>query len=870
MKNQLGGDARARWVRRWTGWVVGVGVGACWTVLAVAQPASDMKRFDIQAGSLQAALQAFGEQSGAQILYTPEIVAGRDAPTVRGSYSAEAALEQLIGPAGLAYESVDADTFVLKAPPAPEKPTEPTSENRSRIEEVVVTARRREESQQDVPVAITTLSGDFLQDHAITQLSDLTSYVPTLLVDNFNSPTTTNIGIRGVRSTDIAPGQDSAVGVYFSDVNYGYTVGISPLLFDLQSVEVLKGPQGTLFGRNSTAGAMLISPSKPDQSDSYSLTAGSTFFDGGNGYNASATGNLQASETLSLRAAVNLVNRDGFVDNYADRDDTGFYQASPSVGLTNFEPLNDDSQLGWRLSALWSPSESVESYWMYQGAHVNTNGIAYAVNALNPDGFTALVFNGATLPSATEAYERVHARQARDLWTAESNINTFAKLDMHAVSNATSWDFSDRARLKNIVGYRYFERDDSIDFDGLPLQILEVRHPDTGREFSEELQLQGDSANGLFGWVLGLYYGEQSIERRSSQVVLQGPLTNTFTDSDNRSYAAFAQTTYRVPGVEGLSLTGGVRVTRDEREMVNRRFNDSGCVLTSGGMVLPEDQCEISGKDSYTEPTYTLGVDYKLDSGTLLYFAHRRGYRAGGFDYGATEQDLIGPFDPEFVTDFEVGLKKDWQIGGTSLRTNLALYTQDYEDIQRFIVRVDQPGAAVTNAASATITGGELELTFVPIDGLSISGFLSVVDASFDEFLTAQGDFSDNDFGQVPREQYSLAIDYLLPLDPDLGDLSLRADWSHRSDVFYTDTTQTDAYGPRDSLGQDGYGLLNLGMSWNSIARSSFDLSLFVRNATNEEVRPFGVVLYQSLGYNISTIGDPRTFGVQLGYRFGE
>ncbi len=849
--------------------------GILWSGASTAQAAENLKRFEIPAGSLADALRAAGQQGDAQILYTPELVEGRRVPALSGDYTSQQVLEALIRDAGLRVEVVDEGSYVIKpaATPAPQSaaPTPAAASSASRIEEVVVTARRREESQQDVPVAVTTLSGSFLENNAITQLSDLTSYVPALLVDNFNSPTTTNIGVRGVRSTDIAPGQDSAVGVYFAEVNYGYTVGISPLMFDLQSVETLKGPQGTLFGRNSTGGAMLLTPRKPGQEKEGNWKAGTTFFDGGVGYSASGAMNLPISDTFSVRAALNFLTRDGFVENVADREDTAFYQATPFVGLTNFDRLNDDRQLGWRVSTLWQPSDRFENYLMVQGAHVDGGGIGYALTALNPQGFTAMVFNGATLPSAQEAFDRIYARQQSDPWTAESNVDTFAKVDTIALSNASTWNFSDSARLKGIFGYRHYDRDDSINFDGLPLQVLEVRHPDTGRELSAEIQLQGESADGQFDWVSGIYFADQRIERRSSQVVLQGQPLNTHTDSDNKSYAAFAQATYRIAALEGLSVTGGVRVTRDERDLENRRFTDAGaCALTSGGAALSGESCRINGEDAYTEPTYSVGLDYKLDSGTLVYLAHRRGYRAGGFDYGATEQDLIGPFQPEFVTDFELGVKKDWYFGDALLRTNLALYTQDYDDIQRFIVRLDQPGAAVTNAASAKIQGGELEMTFVPTSALSFSGFISLVDASFDQFITAQGDFSDNDFGQVPKTQYSLSMDYLLPLNPDLGDVRLHADWSHRSRVFYTDTTQGDGFGPLASQGQDAYGLLNLGVRWDSIRRSAFDLSLYVRNATNEDTRPFGVVLYQSLGYNVATIGDPRVVGVELSYRFGE
>ncbi len=847
-------------------------------VAAAAQAAAATRSFQIPAGALADALDAFGEQSGLQILYRPELAENIGAAALQGEYGIEDALRILLAGTGLSYHFLGNDTVALRAavkPEASSAPVSPVAEAQAEtaqlaprgIEEIVVTARRREERQQDVPVAITALSGSFLEENSIAKLSDLNAYVPALQVDNFNSPTSTNLGVRGVRSTDIAPGQDSAVGVYFGEVNYGYTVGISQLMFDLQTVEVLKGPQGTLFGRNSTGGAMLLTPAKPVDDFDYSLTAGTTFFDGGSGYSGSGMINIPVASSLSLRAGFSFIDRDGYVENRIDRNDPQSFQANPSpnFGVANGERLNADRSMAWRIGALWTPSGSVESYFMYQGVHVDTSGIGYAVNALNPASPLVAVYNGQNgTPSAADNFNRIRDRQSRDFWTAESNIGSFVKLDMHALSNATTWNISDQLTLKNVIGYRYYDRHDNIDFDGMPLSVLEVQHPDTGREFSEEIQLQGRSESGMIDWVAGLYYSEQDIDRRSSQVIFGGDEQFTWVDSNNRSMAAFGQVTAKVPAVEGLSVTGGLRYTRDRREMLNRRFFESQCALFSAGQRLPQDECGFFGETQYGEFTYSANVDYKIDRDTLVYLAHRRGYRAGGFDYAAANQEIYGPFSPEFVTDFELGLKKDWRLGDSFLRTNVAFYHQKYDDIQRFILREDQPAASVTNAASASISGGELELTLIPFDGLDLSAFYALVVAGYDDF----GEFSDNEFAQVPRHQYSLSARYRLPLSAEIGDIRARADWSYRSHVYYVDTAQGDGFGPHESQGQDGYGLLNLGLSWGSVMRSSFDASLFVRNATNRETRPFGVQLYNSLGYNISTIGDPRVVGFELTYRF--
>src|SRR5829696_1631391 len=181
------------------------------------------------------------------------------------------------------------------------------------LEQVVVTARRREEQQQDVPVAVTALGADFLNQNAIVKIVDLNGKVPALRIDSFNSPSYTNVGIRAQRSPNVAPGQDSAVGYYFDEVNYGFPVGLNQQMFDLQSVEVVKGPQGTLFGRNTTGGALLVSSARPDTAFGGNASAGFTSYESGTGYTVTGVVNLPVSDQLQLRAAANTIQRDGYV-----------------------------------------------------------------------------------------------------------------------------------------------------------------------------------------------------------------------------------------------------------------------------------------------------------------------------------------------------------------------------------------------------------------------------------------------------------------------------------------------------------------------------------------------------------------------------
>jgi iron complex outermembrane recepter protein len=739
------------------------------------------------------------------------------------------------------------------------------------LEQVVVTARRKAEREQDVPLAVTALSGDFLERNAVTNITDLNGKVPSLSIESFNSRTYTNVGIRANRSANIAPGQDPAVGYYFNEVNFGFPVGINQQMFDLQAVEVVKGPQGTLFGRNTTGGAVLMTSARPTDEFEGSTSVGYTTFDGRDGHQGTAILNLPVADALAIRLGGEIVRRDGYVENLISDQQLAAYEVTPYLGTTNGKPMNDEHSSAWRVSVLWRPSDDVESLLIYQGSRMRTRGLAYTLTALNPLGFANFATGGAAL----SAFERRQQQQDEDFWTTEQGAALYDRLSTYGITNTTTWSITDSLTVKNVAGWRRFDLEQAIGISGLPFQILDSRINDYGREWSEELQLQGEAGTRI-SWVAGAYYSEQRIRHPNNSMIL--PQFGSVPDdqgslSENDSRALFVQATVQIPGVQGLSFTGGARRTKDNREMAAFHFASelrSACVIRdANGSPLPANACQLRGKTDYARTTYNLSLDYKLDDQTLIYLARRRGYRAGGWNYLPDNPQTFGPFEPEDVTDYEVGLKKDWFFGDASLRTNLAVYTQDYNGIQRFSNPVSNPTAfAVINAADSTITGGELELTFMPVSSLELGAFFSYIDADFKQFVTGSGDFSDNEFAQVPKRQYAVRARYTLPLGTAIGDVSLQADYNYRSHVFFVDTAEGPGDGPRASQGQDGYGLLNLRVDWETVLSSDFDLSLYVKNATAEEYNTFGIQLYSSLGYNIATIGEPRVVGLQGTYRF--
>jgi len=399
--------------------------------------------------------------------------------------------------------------------PAQESPGAAVPPERSELQEIIVTARRKEERQQNVPLAITTLSGEFLKENAIVGLHDLNGKVPGLNIENFNSPAYTNVGIRGQRNNNIAPGQDAAVGYYISEVSYAYPVGINEQLFDLQALEVVKGPQGTLFGRNTTGGAILITPAKPVNNFEGSVAAGVTSFHHGAGYYTTGTANLPVNDMLQLRAAVNVVDHDGYVKNLITASQLAAFPLQPFVGTSSANLSNEISK-SWRLSALLSPMAQIESYFLAQGSHYQDHGVAYSLTAVNRKGFMDFALGG----RGSVTYLRRQSEQSNDFWTTESGLSAYNRLDDTAFSNTTKWTISDSLLAKNVIGYRHFKLDQAVPLDGVPFQILDSYLGDRGHELSEELQLQGSAVHGLFDWVAGYYYSNQHLDHPRATVAL--------------------------------------------------------------------------------------------------------------------------------------------------------------------------------------------------------------------------------------------------------------------------------------------------------------------------------------------------------------
>jgi iron complex outermembrane receptor protein len=596
-------------------------------------------------------------------------------------------------------------------------------------------------------------------------------------------------------------------------------------------------------------------------------------------------------------------------DNFAMRlsgrtIDSDGYQTNVAPGALYGTKLGGEQTRSARLSMVWDITDNIENYTVVSWDTKDTNGRGAVLQGINPattlrcyDGPTnpnGACFPGENLPSYFDALARA---QSRDVHDVESDMRQRDETEVWGIVNTTTIELSDALTVKSIAGYRDFETFSNYDIDASLIPgILTSMQTATLEHASYELQLLGNAFDDRFNWVTGLYwYYEDGYQNSPGDVLMGVNPNNPFMQRGavhNNSYSVFAQGSLRL--TDQWSLTAGVRWNDDEREMELSTRTPAACSLRdpNTGVLLPSDQCSVKLEDSFSEPTGTLSLEYQLRDDVLLYTASRLGYRSGGFNLRATSPVEYEPFDPETVVDLELGIKADWYVGDWQMRSNLALYNQWYDDIQRTVgvtSTTGVPGSAIQNAAKAKVFGVELEQTIAPTENLSVQFNYAYTNPKYDEWIdpvtmelfpTLNADLTDTPFHFTPKHAASATVTYLVPLGAETGDLRFMASASYRSDVWINSLQTIQAIDRTpDSvlpfLQQDAYTLLDLTAGWSAVMGSNFDISAYVKNVTDKEYSLGGIQLYESarpdirpFGIVTKAYGEPRTVGVELRYSF--
>jgi len=772
--------------------------------------------------------------------------------------------------------------------PAAAKPQPEAGEAAAGIgADIIVTARRQEERLQDVPVAVSVIGGDQLARQNITSMTEFQKSVPSLAITQSNGRSNSaNIMLRGQRQSDNTIFADPSVAVYINEVNAPRTSGLDTTAFDLESVQVLKGPQGTLFGRNSTGGALLLTTRKPkDVSSGYIRT----YVEDPLAAGIEAAGDLPIAEGVALRIAGNYQYRRGFtrvVDPGAILN-TAPFNAPPLVGTFNLvnrgQRLDDKNRWVGRATLDLRPTGGLRSTFVVEAFESDENGVGTFSFNYRPG--TA---GGNTSPTViARGYPQAYAQaQALGFHETTLSMTALSRYTMVSASNVTTLDLSDDITLKNVAGYRRVRGHDVIDQDGTFANVLANNGAFNGAKmYSEELQLQGNSFDGALDWVVGGYYFHETGFDDVITYTFVPPLVSGYTNNKyagkNESTSAFAHFNYTLPFIAARTrLYGGARYTHDRRELdfQTRAVSATGVITCSVfddlGVRLPGTACSLVRSTTFNEPTFEIGIDHQWMPDSLIYATLSTGYRAGGFNGRAVTIAQRVPFKPEKITNYELGAKNSFDVGGAPVTLNLAAYYSDYRNIQRTAVIDNRvPGAPtpvvgtnIVNAATARIYGFEGEFTARPVPSFGLRAHFSYVNARYRKFQETNPvtgvttDRSQNRFFGVPEWQWGAGFDWTA-LDNDAGEVVLTGNVSH------TDPFELNDFNIPDGR-SSSVTAVDAFLNWNKMFGSEVSTGLYVKNLFDANDVVSGLLLTSSLDVAQVQHGAPRQIGAVLRFDF--
>lgn len=730
------------------------------------------------------------------------------------------------------------------------------------LDAIVVTARKREESVQDVPTAVTAMSGLKLQERGVRDVSDFVRISPGVNAAASNrSATGVRFIFRGQAPADSLLVNDASAAVYVNDVYVPRDYGLKTALFDIGRVEILKGPQGTLYGKNSTGGAVGIFPTRPniDAAEGYvKIDAGEH-----NTLSAEAAANLPlGNHTAAFRLSGLAGTTDGGHRNFAgenlrkrhDRAVRGAFLLEPGNGLSIAATLGythtDGTAIGFKLIEVTPGTQSADIEAGLQLGAANSTAAG---------------------PIGDAYYNSIYARQSNWVYGDTTPGETY---DGVRGSLVIGWDLSNALKLKSVTGYEHFTRAVNTDFDGTPLVIANTASNTEDTFFSQELQLSANLLGDRLHLVTGGYYSHEKGSEYANTVTVPSLTGGRQQIYDarvtNESLGVYAQGDLEV--VDGFALSAGVRNTSDHRDIVSLNRNITGATTTCMILAAARDTgagCQATAPGlRYNRTNYTFSASYKPMPGINLYATTRSGFRSGGYNIFSDQTQGITSFRPEKVEDIEIGLKSE--LMDRRLRFNLAAYRSKYTDIQKATFVFFANGSstrAIDNAASATIKGVEAELAAVLASGFELDATLAYTDARYDEFLVrnAAGVVTENRTAEpfeVPKWAYTLGAAYTAKLPG--GDLKTRLDWAWRSNVYFTQLNKLTV--AEQVARQRAYGLLNGRISYE-MANNGLTLSLVGTNLLNKYYL-IGASDIRALGYVAGFAGDPRYVGVQIQKRW--
>ena len=713
------------------------------------------------------------------------------------------------------------------------------------LEEIVVTARRAEESLQRVPVSVSAISAEDLASRSLESLSDVGQTVPNLLFGERGASGRGSavVYIRGVGQADVRPTYDPAVGVYIDGVFLGRMQGNDLDTMDVERVEVLRGPQGTLFGKNTSGGAVNIVTRQPDLTQ----YAGRVLLTGGSRsrFDALASLNLPlATDKAALLVTASRRTQDGYgtradgqsmgdVDRTSGRLALRLQLTEDFSALLAADALSyDETNSMFKLISVYPAAPPV--------ALINRfTPVPYDARWLSPSDF----FNYATGPNSSRG-------------------------DLYGTALTLGYDLG-ATQLKSISAYRDNVVHSDQDADVSPVTILDEYDESRQHQFSQELQASGTSLDDRLDWVLGLYYFDESVHNKVDFSIVPALLPiigNASFSNDlrvrNESYAVFGQGNYAL--TEKLRVTTGLRYTHDRKEVDRRNLSYPSGIPNQPQAIRSATSDDVSPR---------VGLDYQWTPQLMSYISAAKGYKAGGFNGRASSVRDFNEYDPETVWTYELGLRSDFL--DRRVRFNATAFYSDYSDLQLQISGsttvngAPAPFNVVTNVPEARIVGGEIELRVIPVRGLQLSAEAGFTDAKYTklptdaQFLASQLIDKDSEFVYTPKSSLTLAAEYNTAVS-ERFELTARVDYAHKSTINY-DVANSPL------LRQEPYGLLNARLTFGHLSEG-LSLSVFGTNLTDEHYFVGGFddadTPNPGLGFAFLNMAPPREYGVSVQWRF--
>jgi len=754
----------------------------------------------------------------------------------------------------------------------------------AQLDEIVVTARKREEAIQNVPVAVTAFDTRFFDDYNTRDLNDLEGFIPNVVIDTVSAtPGGASFYIRGIGTQEVEKSFDPAVGLIIDGVYLANSTGTLINTFDFEQVEVLRGPQGTLFGKNTTGGVINVRRSRPtgEFGLKYEMTFGSF---GRHDFKAIVNAPV-VEDVLSAKVSYSNLNDNGHLENLA--------VGGNRQGGKEFQSIN--------VGLLFEPTDNLNIYAQFD--HIADRGDAgplqdisqtpaqAAANPVNAAPELTCLLQLAPPPAGTGRGACGPFGSGNDLTNIAQDFINVSDLNLNAYTVEANLELGDFT-LTNIFGYRNSDDLVTQDFDALPIPVFSTIRSQQFNQLSNELRIAGELADGL-NVVAGAYYFKdyyQLTQRTLFFLPLVSPVPagtegGNAAEQDRKSYAVFAQADWNF--WEDFTLTLGGRYTWEEKKFVSfPRIPTPGTTYLLGAAAR--------GEEDWAEFTPKAGIDWQATDDLLTYYTFSRGFRSGGFNGRNTVPELIGPYEPEFVNQHEIGIKSDWF--DRTVRFNAAAFYTKYDDKQEEIIQPAPPGAGgtgsatvVENASTATLWGLEAEFLWTPpqVEGATFGANVGYLNAEYDSFcadlngpliaptaaqttcgtvtpIAAGGalrpvDNSDLVLRRTPEWQFGIFGQYEKEIGPGEFDMTVAYRWT---DGYVVEASND----PRGFLDSNGLLDAQAGYTYGWAGDNRAKLTVFARNITNEKEPNSAVTIPGLIAFAGITPG--RTWGIELSGEF--